>query len=357
MELSSDHPLPTPPSIPTDNYDRLTSPRQSEDPLSASPVLSHPAVIDAFTSDVRDEPPSPATQEEPLHNQTTYKFDIPKPDSSIEFDRPQSEPPIAMDVDENPAASEMVNGHKNGEYTASDMFSGPAVDSPEPTNEPSPPPTSDPAVNPTSSAAPPSMVSGVEQAPNVLPTSSQRHSQSSSPVLARTILTSTPSNATQSTDVIMQDVSTFKATKPFHDPPPIEEPPAKRIKTETTSKYDTSKKLPANQQRFLSALIRQVKKQKDAIPFLQPVDPVKLNIPRYFDIIERPMDISTIERKLNSGAYPVAEAVIDDFHLMIENCVKFNGLDNPVTRMAKNIQATFEKGIKTLPPEQVHWPK
>jgi len=154
----------------------------------------------------------------------------------------------------------------------------------------------------------------------------------------------------------MEDVSTFKATKPIHDPPAIETPPAKRFKSESTSHYDSSKKLPANQQRFLSALLRQVKKQKDAIPFLQPVDPVKLNIPRYFDIVERPMDISTIERKLNSGTYPVAEAVIDDFNLMIENCVKFNGPDNPVTRMGKNIQATFEKGIKTLPPEQVPQP-
>lgn len=354
MEVSSEHPLPTPPSIPTDNYDRLTSPRRSEDPLSASPVLSHPAVIDAFTSDVRDEPPSPATQEESSHNQTTLKSDIPKPDSSIEFDRPQSEPPLAMDVDENPAPSEMVNGHNNGEYTARDMFSGPAVDSPEPTNEPSPPATADSAVNPNSSAAPPSMVSGVEQAPNVLPTSFQPRSHSSSPVSSRLPSTSTPFNPPQNTDVTMQDVSTFKATKPFHDPPTTEIPPAKRFKTESTSNYDSSKKLPANQQRFLSALLRQVKKQKDAIPFLQPVDPVKLNIPRYFDIVERPMDISTIEKKLNSGAYPVAEAVINDFNLMIENCVKFNGPDNPVTRMGKNIQATFEKGIKTLPPEQVH---
>ena len=89
------------------------------------------------------------------------------------------------------------------------------------------------------------------------------------------------------------------------------------------------------------------------MPFREPVDPVKLNIPRYFDIVDRPMDLSTIETKLATGAYPVVQAVVDDFNLMIDNCAKFNGLENPVTRMGKNMQATFEKGMKTLPQEQV----
>ena len=109
--------------------------------------------------------------------------------------------------------------------------------------------------------------------------------------------------------------------------------------------------MPANQQKFLMALLRQVKKSKDAAPFREPVDPIRLNIPRYFEIIDRPMDLSTIEKKLVSGAYPVVQAVVDDFNLMVDNCIKFNGLDNPVTRMGNNIQATFEKGMKTLPPE------
>ena len=89
------------------------------------------------------------------------------------------------------------------------------------------------------------------------------------------------------------------------------------------------------------------------MPFREPVDPVKLNIPRYFDIIDRPMDLSTVESKLATGAYPVVQAVVDDFNLMIDNCVKFNGLENPVTKMGRNMQATFEKGMKTLPQEQV----
>jgi bromodomain-containing protein 3 len=32
--------------------------------------------------------------------------------------------------------------------------------------------------------------------------------------------------------------------------------------------------------------------------FLEPVDPVKLNIPDYFDIVKEPMDLGTIKQKL-----------------------------------------------------------
>ena len=311
---TSDHPLPTPPSIPPDTYHRTSS--SPRDPLSVSPVLSPPAVVDSLASDVRDQPPLPNAQSQLFPS--SYTLDIPQADSSIGSDRPRVEPPVAMDVNQQPSTSEMVNGHKeNGEYMAVDVVSGQTVESPEPTNEPTPPSTGQP-VELASFAPPP------------------------------------PSLPDTKAD-IMEDVRTFNVpTKPIRGPPTSDEPPAKRLKTEPSPlSYDTSKKIPANQQKFLTALLRQVKKGKDATPFREPVDPIKLNIPRYFDIVTRPMDISTIEKKLMTGAYPVVQAVVDDFNLMIDNCVKFNGLENPVTKMGQNIQATFEKGMKTLPPEQV----
>jgi hypothetical protein len=355
----SEHPLPTPPSIPPDTVDRLPSPQlYSDDLLSASPDLSHHAVVDAFTSDVRDQPQPTTTtfrnNDNPSRSPSNTKVNIPHADSSVTFDRPLSEPPVAMDVDQGIPAVEMVNGHKgNGEYTAEDLFSGPAVESPEPTNEPTPPATIPAKVPSPSSGAPP------------LPSTSETtQHQSTNNFLATpqpppTVFNTSPKPTVPSpsvnTDVEMKDTfaASFKASKPLHEAPPANEPPAKRVKTESSQPSDPSKKLPANQQKFLHALLRQVKKSKDAFPFLEPVDPVKLNIPRYFDIIHRPMDISTIEKKINTGMYSDAQGVVKDFALMIDNCVTFNGPDNPVTKMGKNIQGIFEKGMKTLPPEHV----
>jgi bromodomain-containing factor 1 len=243
-----------------------------------------------------------------------------------------------MDDIDNTPVTEMVNGHHgDGEYKAEDMFSGPAVESPEPTNEPTPPPTIQ-AVNPPAA---------VTVATPPVPTPA---SQSLAPLHPPN--TSTP---TDLPDTVMKDAtSPFPPSKPFHEPPTYDEPPAKRLKMEaSTPTYDQTKKIAPNQQKFLAALLRQVKKAKDASAFLTPVDPIKLNIPRYFEVVSRPMDISTIEKKLNGGQYPVVQALVDDFNLMIENTVIFNGPDNIVTKMGRNIQATFEKGLKTLPAEQV----
>ena len=93
---------------------------------------------------------------------------------------------------------------------------------------------------------------------------------------------------------------------------------------------------------------------KDAAPFLNPVDPVALGIPHYPQIIKRPMDFTTIERKLaasnpskpdpNSAnpRYHHADQFVQDVRLIFTNCVTFNGLEHPVTQMGKRVEAVFD---------------
>lgn len=107
--------------------------------------------------------------------------------------------------------------------------------------------------------------------------------------------------------------------------------------------------IPKHQQKHALLAIKAVKRLKDARPFLQPVDPVKLDIPFYFNYIKRPMDLSTIERKLNVGAYEVPEQITEDFNLMVNNSIKFNGPNAGISQMARNIQASFEKHMLNMP--------
>lgn len=55
------------------------------------------------------------------------------------------------------------------------------------------------------------------------------------------------------------------------------------------------------------------------------------------------MDLSTIERKLNVGAYEVPEQITEDFNLMVNNSIKFNGPNAGISQMARNIQASFRE--------------
>ena len=54
------------------------------------------------------------------------------------------------------------------------------------------------------------------------------------------------------------------------------------------------------QQKHCATIIKAMKQYRNAGPFLDPVDPVKLGIPDYLKIIQHPMDIGTLERKLDN---------------------------------------------------------
>ncbi|CCF56022.1 hypothetical protein KAFR_0A05870 [Kazachstania africana CBS 2517] len=111
--------------------------------------------------------------------------------------------------------------------------------------------------------------------------------------------------------------------------------------------------IPKHQQRHASMAIKAVKRLKDAKPFLKPVDIVALNIPLYYNYIDRPMDLSTMEKKLNVNAYATPEEIMNDFNLMVHNCIKFNGQTAAIAQMARNIQAAFEKHMLNMPAKEL----
>ena len=66
-------------------------------------------------------------------------------------------------------------------------------------------------------------------------------------------------------------------------------------------------------------------KNKGSFWFLEPVDPVKLNIMDYFDIVTNPMDLGTIKKKLTHNAYRNIKHFRDEMNLVWGNCYKYNG--------------------------------
>lgn len=126
--------------------------------------------------------------------------------------------------------------------------------------------------------------------------------------------------------------------------------PAKRIHSEEILLQGESDQMMTKEQyKYALSMLRQLRKNRDARPFNQPVDPVKLNIPTYPTIITHPMDFGTIDKRLASKLYQTVNEFMDDVKLVFTNCYTFNGHESAISMMAKNLEMIFNKQILQMP--------
>lgn len=82
--------------------------------------------------------------------------------------------------------------------------------------------------------------------------------------------------------------------------------------------------------------------------FATPVNPVELGLDDYFDIIKKPMDLGTIQKKLDGGSYHSFDDFRSDVRLTFENAMKYNEERTVVHEMAKELKKKFEVDFKKL---------
>ncbi|KAI8098960.1 Bromodomain-containing protein [Halteromyces radiatus] len=107
-----------------------------------------------------------------------------------------------------------------------------------------------------------------------------------------------------------------------------------------------------DQIKYCGAIMRNLKKHRDATPFIHPVDYVKLKIPDYPKIIKHPIDLTTIDRKLQHGEYNDVNEFVADIRLLFNNCYKFNGPEAMVSMLCQNVESAFEKSLRQMPPSK-----
>ena len=103
----------------------------------------------------------------------------------------------------------------------------------------------------------------------------------------------------------------------------------------------TSRLISQRQAAFLAQLLKNLMSKPDARYFENPVNVLEMDVPDYFDIIQTPMDLSTILNKLTEGLYSRLANFISDFNLIVQNSVEYNGEGHRVTRMARRLETVF----------------
>ncbi|XP_071407206.1 transcription intermediary factor 1-alpha [Pithys albifrons albifrons] len=83
-------------------------------------------------------------------------------------------------------------------------------------------------------------------------------------------------------------------------------------------------------------------------------DPVSPTVPDYYKIIKKPMDLSTIKRRLEmtNSFYRKPEDFVADFRLIFQNCAEFNEPDSEVADAGMKLEAYFEELLMNLYPER-----
>ena len=95
-------------------------------------------------------------------------------------------------------------------------------------------------------------------------------------------------------------------------------------------------------EKIAKQLMNALWKVRDAELFHKPVDPVELNIPNYYEIIKKPMDFSTVKKKLNNSTYTNLKEFCEDMDLIFNNCFLYNGTNSYVGEICLKIKNEYK---------------
>ena len=85
----------------------------------------------------------------------------------------------------------------------------------------------------------------------------------------------------------------------------------------------------------------------DSDPFREPID--ILYVPDYLDTIEHPMDLQTVEGKLEANNYATPSEFAKDVRLIVENSKKFNpNRKSRIYKMTDRLSFLFEEQFRNI---------
>jgi len=100
-----------------------------------------------------------------------------------------------------------------------------------------------------------------------------------------------------------------------------------------------------------SSVLKALQRAPAAIAFLQPVDWKALKLPTYPKMIKHPMDLGTVESKLNSSKYAAVSDFLADINLIWANAQTFNQEGSDIYDSATQLSLDCEQRTRSIPPD------
>ncbi|XP_020230550.1 uncharacterized protein LOC109811272 isoform X2 [Cajanus cajan] len=104
--------------------------------------------------------------------------------------------------------------------------------------------------------------------------------------------------------------------------------------------------IPLPDKRTLELILDKLQKKDTYGVFAEPVDPEEL--PDYHDVIDHPMDFSTVRKKLANGSYTTLEQFESDVFLICSNAMQYNAPETIYHKQARSIQELGRKKFEKL---------
>lgn len=123
----------------------------------------------------------------------------------------------------------------------------------------------------------------------------------------------------------------------------IEEYVCPRCDPNTKLNFSNMKQLTSQGHELIKKTFKLIQNNRNSNPFKEPVDP-KVN-PNYYNIVKEPMDLQTIENKVNYNEYGCLAEFIGDVMKIFENCRYFNQEGSNVAKSAQSLEQFLAKQI------------
>jgi transcription initiation factor TFIID subunit 2 len=171
---------------------------------------------------------------------------------------------------------------------------------------------------------------------------------------ARPSISEEPASASSASPPVAKEI---KASPKPSSSPPLERPAPTASRSISPQKNNGSRTVPDAtnegedrpvQPKKLKALLQTLKKMPEAFFFLRPVDPIADGAPTYYDEIKEPMDLATMETKVDSQQYVTMADFHADMQRIFANCRQFNPPGTVPVQYADTLSQAFDKEWKAV---------